>query len=132
MIPFISAILFMICAGFFIAKRILCYRIKWTKSAVISFDQFKSLFAMAPQKWSETNDWSLAYTEKSNDDDWDRVYIDTLFGYLKALRMINRYHINAIHMASLKKRSALAKKWQSDIDAYKKEFESEYEAHYMK
>lgn len=87
------------------------YWLNETGLAVIRYKEFKSMFNIAPDKWSYYDDY-VRYENNS-------MYINTLHGLWRAKYDIHKHRNDIAKTESLKQKQQLIKQWQKDIEEYK-------------
>lgn len=87
------------------------YWLNKTGLAVIRYKEFKSMFNIAPDKWSYYDDY-IRYENNS-------MYINTLHGLWRAKYDIHKHRNDMAKTESLKEKQQLIKQWQKDIEEYK-------------
>ena len=118
-------ILIFICSALFVCLFVtyLNYLLftRHTKEPKISYKEFKSLFSIAPEKWTYVSEWELRYFMSIEPmRTWKTLYINTMCGFLKAKRDIYRYENKKIDKISENNKSELLTFWKKDIEEYKR------------
>lgn len=98
----------------------------------IAFEQFKSLYVIAPEKWSQTYR-GLFYLEKKETGDYFRsittietlVEFKTYHDYKQFLRFMSDIKKKKTDLKRLRKEAELVNSWQRDINNYREKANAE-------
>lgn len=96
------------------------YYLHKAKCAVITYDEFKSVFNVAPEKYCQRyHHYLIGYNIGPYEDKKYNIRINTPIGYIKAIRLIHQRDQQNDKKKSLQNKQELTKLWKKDIEDYK-------------
>ena len=89
---------------------------------IITFDEFKSMYALAPSKWGNqlggNGEWYCA--RYYDGDGWENCYMPNLWEQAKLRRFFNKIYKQNQDKRSVSRKEKLLKLWKEDVEEYKK------------
>lgn len=98
------------------------YLISKARCAVVSYDEFEKVFKIAPNKYQRRyQEFLIQYDTDPSDDDSPafNLRINSLFGYMKAVKLFKQRDKRNSNARSLENKQKLCKLWQKDVEEYK-------------
>lgn len=96
------------------------YYLHNSKCAVVTFNEFKSVFNVAPEKYCQRyHHYLIGYDCGAYEDEKYNIRISTAIGYIKAICLMRKRDRQNDKKKSLQNKQELTKLWKKDIEDYK-------------